>query len=126
MLQQTFDRGSTRTARRTCNVRASIIREIAYLSHSLPDTIYRYEKQMKKISRNAAGISTTAPDKDQNKLETELFLMEVAYVAAGRDLTKLNEHICTSFLSSNQQIQNSSLGVVSVQRSIHGRDGENF
>ena len=36
---------------------------------------------MKKISRNAAGISTTAPDKDQNKLETELFLMEVAYVA---------------------------------------------
>ena len=88
MLQQTSDRDSTRTARRTCNVRASIIREIAYLSHSiLPGTIYRYDKQMKKISRNAAGISTTVPDKDQNKLETELFLMEVAYVAAGRDLT---------------------------------------
>ena len=71
-VQKAFQRGSMFTKRfedSSANVRS---RFNAYCK--------AYEKQMKKISRSAAGISTTTADKDQNKLETELFLMEVAYV----------------------------------------------
>ena len=44
-----------------------------------------YEKQMKKVSRNAAGLATTkgsssiSTSRDESKLENELFMMEVAY-----------------------------------------------
>ena len=92
-VQKAFQRGSMFTKRfedSSANVRS---RFNAYCK--------AYEKQMKKISRSAAGISTTTTDKDQNKLETELFLMEVAYgVRVQYENFKRLSHFNTNFVQT--------------------------
>ena len=102
-VQKAFQRGSMFTKRfedSSANVRS---RFNAYCK--------AYEKQMKKISRSAAGISTTTADKDQNKLETELFLMEVAYVVFECEVRELQtclslQHELRSNTYARTQVQN--------------------